>query len=141
VSDQGEPQDAIVAERLVFFSAAVVASVIALLALNLPIPAGVSQEAYLVPLDHNVPAYAVFAVNFALIEIHRMNHHRLIGAVKHVTAALHRAQLRLASAPPHSKSLHERRAQPAVCANARRRFKTTLVSALTEISRDHVRQR
>jgi uncharacterized membrane protein len=64
-------------ERLVFFSDAVVAIAITLLALDLPLPAGSDQHAFLASLSANRPEYLSFLISFVVIGLHWVHHHEL----------------------------------------------------------------
>jgi uncharacterized membrane protein len=78
----------IAAERLVFFSDALVAIAITLLAFNLPVPHvyGHTNHALLVALTAKVPAYLVFLVSFLVIGAHWRSHHRLFREVVRLDA-------------------------------------------------------
>jgi TMEM175 potassium channel family protein len=65
------------AERLVFFSDAVVAIAITLLALGLPLPHGATSSALFKGMWTDRPAYFAFLISFAVIANHWRNHHRL----------------------------------------------------------------
>jgi len=65
------------AERLVFFSDAVVAIAITLLALGLPVPHGATSPAIFKAIWADRPAYFAFLISFAVIANHWRNHHRL----------------------------------------------------------------
>lgn len=69
--------DLVSAERLVFFSDAVVAIAITLLALALPVPYGVTPHAILTNLGAHVDAYLAFLISFLVIANHWRSHHRL----------------------------------------------------------------
>jgi TMEM175 potassium channel family protein len=65
------------AERLVFFSDAVVAIAITLLALVLPVPHGANSRALLKDMWHDRDAYLAFLISFIVIANHWRSHHRL----------------------------------------------------------------
>jgi uncharacterized membrane protein len=65
------------AERLVFFSDAVVAIAITLLALELPVPSGDTDAAVWHSLGHHLGEYTAFLISFAVIGSHWFGHHQL----------------------------------------------------------------
>jgi uncharacterized membrane protein len=65
------------AERLVFFSDAVVAIAITLLALELPVPTGDTNAAVLHSLGDHLGEYLAFLISFAVIGSHWFGHHQL----------------------------------------------------------------
>lgn len=67
----------IAAERLIFFSDAVVAIAITLLALGLPLPSGSSNADVWHSLRGLTNAYLAFLISFAVIGAHWRLHHRL----------------------------------------------------------------
>jgi uncharacterized membrane protein len=78
----------IAAERLIFFSDAVVAIAITLLALGLPLPRGSSDRAVWQSLQSYHDAYLAFLVSFAVIGSHWRLHHRLYRSVVRVDPRL-----------------------------------------------------
>jgi uncharacterized membrane protein len=72
------------AERMTFFSDAVVAIAITLLAIDLPVPEGNSSEELLAALSANSYEYLAFFISFMVIANHWMVHHRVFGWVRHV---------------------------------------------------------
>jgi uncharacterized membrane protein len=80
--------DFIAAERLVFFSDALVAIAITLLAFNLPVPpvTGTTNDALLHALNGKLPAYLVFLISFVVIGAHWRSHHRLFRDVARLDA-------------------------------------------------------
>jgi uncharacterized membrane protein len=71
----------IAAERVIFFSDAVVAIAITLLALGLPIPHGSNNTEVWHSLRAGRDAYLAFLISFAVIGAHWRTHHRLFRAV------------------------------------------------------------
>lgn len=67
------------AERLTFFSDAVVAIALTLLALELPAPDGFSGPELWRSLGDHLDAYFAFALSFVVIAAHWMSHHDLFG--------------------------------------------------------------
>jgi uncharacterized membrane protein len=78
----------IAAERLIFFSDAVVAIAITLLALGLPVPHGFTDTAVWQSLRSHTDAYLAFLISFAVIGSHWRLHHRLYRAVVRVDPRL-----------------------------------------------------
>ncbi|WP_372671529.1 TMEM175 family protein [Amycolatopsis kentuckyensis] len=76
------------AERLTFFSDAVVAIAITLLALELPLPEGATSAELLRSLGHHRSEYISFLISFAVIGGHWRAHHRLFHYVTTVRAGL-----------------------------------------------------
>jgi uncharacterized membrane protein len=89
---EGSSQDAagevelIAAERVIFFSDAVVAIAITLLALGLPLPHGSSNPAVWHSLRAGRDAYIAFLISFAVVGAHWRTHHRLFRAVARMDA-------------------------------------------------------
>jgi uncharacterized membrane protein len=69
--------DVLAAERVIFFSDAVVAIAITLLALALPVPHGGSNREILQSMARDVNAYLAFLISFAVIGSHWRWHHRV----------------------------------------------------------------
>jgi uncharacterized membrane protein len=88
--DADEVQASIGAERLNFFSDAVVAIAITLLALDLPVPVGQSNIDMWRNLSANVNEYAAFLISFAVIGGSWLGHHRTFGYLARVTGPLAR---------------------------------------------------
>ena len=65
------------AERLVFFSDAVVAIAITLLALALPVPHGATSHGIFTDLSAHRDAFLAFLISFVVIANHWHSHHRL----------------------------------------------------------------
>jgi len=78
----------IAAERLTFFSDAVVAIAITLLALELPLPEGATSAELLRSLGHHRSEYISFLISFAVIAAHWRAHHRLFHYVTTVRSGL-----------------------------------------------------
>lgn len=81
------------AERLAFFSDAVVAIAITLLALELPVPHGGSNSAVLHQLGADRDEYLAFVVSFLVIGNHWTGHHRLFRHVRRLGGSLMRFNL------------------------------------------------
>jgi len=62
-------------DRLTFFSDAVVAIAITLLAIDLPVPEGDTVSEFWSSIRHNDGHYAAFLISFAAIAVARGNHH------------------------------------------------------------------
>ena len=86
--DADDVQAIISAERLNFFSDAVVAIAITLLALDLPVPVGQSNADMWRNLGTNVNEYAAFLISFAVIGGSWLGHHRTFGYLARVTGPL-----------------------------------------------------
>jgi uncharacterized membrane protein len=69
--------DVLAAERVIFFSDAVVAIAITLLALALPVPHGGSNREILQSMGRDLNAYLAFLISFAVIGSHWRWHHRV----------------------------------------------------------------
>jgi uncharacterized membrane protein len=87
--DAGSPElraevETISTERLVFFSDAVVAIAITLLALGLPLPSGSTNHEALVSLRRNLDDYIAFLISFVVIAAHWRGHHYLFRYVRAV---------------------------------------------------------
>ncbi len=65
------------ADRLTFFSDAVVAIAMTLLAIELPVPQGTTQSEILASLGHGLSEYIAFLISFLVISLHWGGHHRL----------------------------------------------------------------
>jgi uncharacterized membrane protein len=78
----------IAAERLIFFSDAVVAIAITLLALGLPLPKGSGDEAVWDSIQSLTNAYLAFLISFAVVGAHWRLHHRLYRYVARLDARL-----------------------------------------------------
>ncbi len=64
------------AERLVFFSDAVVAIALTLLAIELPVPAGSTPRELADAFDRGAPEYLAFLISFLVIFLYWNGHHR-----------------------------------------------------------------
>lgn len=69
------------AERMVFFSDAVVAIAITLLALELPLPTGHGAAAVRHSLNEHLSDYMAFCISFLVIGANWMGHHRVFGFI------------------------------------------------------------
>lgn len=78
----------IAAERVIFFSDAVVAIAITLLALGLPLPHGSSNAAVWRSLGAGRDAYIAFVISFIVIGAHWRTHNRLFRAVARLDATI-----------------------------------------------------
>lgn len=78
----------IAAERMIFFSDAVVAIAITLLALGLPLPHGSSDTVVWHSLRSHTSAYLAFLISFAVIGSHWRLHHRLYRCVVRIDLRL-----------------------------------------------------
>ncbi len=76
------------AERLTFFSDAVVAIAITLLAIELPVPEGGTLSAFWLSVEHDDGHYAAFLISFAVIATAWADHHDLFRYVHGVDARL-----------------------------------------------------
>jgi uncharacterized membrane protein len=77
-----EIEQAVEDERLVFFSDAVVAIAITLLALELPVPDGDTNRAFLDGLREYRDEYLAFGISFLVIWSHWAGHHRFFRRVR-----------------------------------------------------------
>jgi uncharacterized membrane protein len=80
--------DLVAAERVVFFSDAVAAIAITLLALDLYIPKGNTATAALQDARAHFLVYLAFVISFAVIARHWRTHHRMFAGVTRLTARL-----------------------------------------------------
>jgi TMEM175 potassium channel family protein len=69
--------DVLAAERVIFFSDAVVAIAITLLALALPLPHGRTNAEILRSMSHDSAAYLAFLISFVVVGSHWRWHHRV----------------------------------------------------------------
>jgi uncharacterized membrane protein len=84
-SSQADPEEQlghlevelVAAERLTFFSDAVVAIAITLLALELPVPLAKTNDGFLHEIGKDQQAYIAFLISFAVIAAHWYGHHRM----------------------------------------------------------------
>jgi uncharacterized membrane protein len=88
VSDDEPESGAQAAERLTFFSDAVVAIAITLLAIELPVPEGSSVSEFWKSVQHDDGHYAAFLISFAVIAAAWSDHHDLFGYVRGIDARL-----------------------------------------------------
>jgi uncharacterized membrane protein len=80
-------------ERLVFFSDAVVAIALTLLALELPIPSGDTNHAVVASFHKHYEEYLAFFISYAVIGIQWQGHHRTFARVRGVAGRLVRFNL------------------------------------------------
>lgn len=74
--------DVAAAERMTFFSDAVVAIAITLLAIELPVPSGATTAEFLASLREGWFEYLAFLISFAVIANHWAAHHRVFRYVR-----------------------------------------------------------
>jgi uncharacterized membrane protein len=85
----GEPQnEERAADRLIFFSDAVVAIAITLLAIDLPVPSGSSVSLFLSSARHNDGHYAAFLISFLAIAAAWSQHHDVFRYVRRTDSRL-----------------------------------------------------
>jgi len=87
VPDETET-DARAADRLIFFSDAVVAIAITLLALDLPVPEGGTVHKFWTSFQNNDGHYAAFLISFAVIAAAWSDHHDLFRYVRRTDSRL-----------------------------------------------------
>jgi uncharacterized membrane protein len=80
--------DVAAAERMTFFSDAVVAIAITLLAIELPVPSGATTAEFLVSLREGWFEYLAFLISFVVIANHWAAHHRVFRYVRRADAPL-----------------------------------------------------
>jgi uncharacterized membrane protein len=93
----------VAAERLTFFSDAVVAIAITLLAIELPVPEGIGARELLASLAENSLAYLTFAISFVVVGAHWQAHHsvfRYLGRVDQTFVRLNLAWLMIIVVTP-----------------------------------------
>jgi uncharacterized membrane protein len=78
--------DVAAAERLTFFSDAVVAIAITLLAIDLPVPSGATSEEFIASLREGWFEYLAFLISFVAIANHWGAHHRVFRYVHRADA-------------------------------------------------------
>jgi uncharacterized membrane protein len=88
VSDDERESDTQAAERLTFFSDAVVAIAITLLAIELPVPEGGTLHAFWASVRHDDGHYAAFLISFVVIAAAWFDHHDLFRYVHGTDARL-----------------------------------------------------
>jgi uncharacterized membrane protein len=81
------------AERMMFFSDAVVAIAMTLLAIDLPVPEGNDVEELLTSFGANSHDYLMFFISFVVVAAHWMVHHRIFGWVHRVNGLVIRLDL------------------------------------------------
>jgi uncharacterized membrane protein len=87
-SPDGAETDLRAADRLIFFSDAVVAIAITLLALDLPVPEGGTVSKFWASIQHNDGHYAAFLISFVVIASAWSDHHDLFKYVRRTDAHL-----------------------------------------------------
>jgi uncharacterized membrane protein len=75
-------------DRLIYFSDAVVAIAITLLAIDLPVPTGDSASEFWASVRHNAGHYAAFVISFLAISAAWSHHHDLFRYVKRMDSRL-----------------------------------------------------
>lgn len=88
MSDDERETDAKAAERLTFFSDAVVAIAITLLAIDLPVPEGGTLKLFWLSVKHDDGHYVAFLISFAVIAAAWFDHHDLFRYVRGTDARL-----------------------------------------------------
>ena len=88
MSDDERDSGAKAAERLTFFSDAVVAIAITLLAIDLPVPEGITLSEFLTSVRHDDGHYLAFLISFAAIAAAWFDHHDLFRYVRGTDARL-----------------------------------------------------
>jgi uncharacterized membrane protein len=88
VSDDERESGAKAAERLTFFSDAVVAIAITLLAIDLPVPEGITFSDFWMSVRHDDGHYVAFLISFAVIAAAWFDHHDLFRYVRGTDARL-----------------------------------------------------
>lgn len=86
--DEFAPTERSAAERLTFFSDAVVAIAITLLAIELPVPQGDTVAELAAGFAANRGEYLAFLISFAVIARHWISHHRVFRYVGRATLPL-----------------------------------------------------
>jgi uncharacterized membrane protein len=76
------------AERLTFFSDAVVAIAMTLLAIDLPVPEGSTVKVFWASVEHDEGHYAAFLISFVVIAVAWRGHHELFRYAKRTDARL-----------------------------------------------------
>ena len=76
------------AERLTFFSDAVVAIAMTLLAIDLPVPEGSTVSVFWASVEHDEGHYATFLISFVVIAAAWRDHHELFQYAKRTDARL-----------------------------------------------------
>jgi len=87
-SPDGAETDLRAADRLIFFSDAVVAIAITLLALDLPVPTGGTVPEFWRSVQHNDGHYAAFLISFVVIASAWSDHHDLFRYVRRTDSRL-----------------------------------------------------
>jgi uncharacterized membrane protein len=120
----GEPEfESRAVDRLTFFSDAVVAIAITLLAIDLPVPGGDTVAALWTSVHHNVGHYAAFLISFAVIAGAWSNHHDIFRYVTWADSrlrAFNTAWLLMIVLNPFATRMLTTRGQPTLDAHALR---------------------
>jgi uncharacterized membrane protein len=88
VSDEEQGFDARAVDRLFFFSDAVAAIAITLLAIDLPVPTGDSVSEFWSSVRHNDGHYAAFVISFLVISASWSRHHDIFGYARRMDSRL-----------------------------------------------------
>jgi uncharacterized membrane protein len=88
MSDDERESDAHAVERLTFFSDAVVAIAMTLLAIDLPVPEGSTVSVFWASVEHDEGHYATFLISFVVIAAAWRDHHELFQYAKRTDARL-----------------------------------------------------
>jgi TMEM175 potassium channel family protein len=120
----GEPEfESRAVDRLTFFSDAVVAIAITLLAIDLPVPGGDTVAELWTSVQHNDGHYAAFLISFAVIAGAWSNHHELFRYVKRADSrlrAFNTAWLLMIVLNPFATRMLTTKGQPTLDAHALR---------------------
>jgi uncharacterized membrane protein len=88
VSDDERRFESRAADRLVAFSDAVVAIAITLLALDLPVPIGITMSKFLSSVGHNIDRYVAFLISFVVIAAAWRRYHSVFRYIERVDATV-----------------------------------------------------
>src|SRR3954466_837343 len=90
----GQPDEAVdeitvaASERMTFFSDAVVAIAITLLAIDLPVPDGANSAELMASVGNYAFEYGTFVISFVVIGTHWLGHHRVFRYVRRTDGAI-----------------------------------------------------